>query len=116
MKSKPVIYVGGPFRGKNHWDIAQNIRRAEALGLEVWRLGAVALVPHLNTAHFQNALPDDVWLKGDLELLRRCDGIIVTPDWRGSAGTRAEVDFAAGLSMPVFHEIEELAGWLRSEP
>ena len=109
-----VVYVAGPFRGPNSWDIEQNIRRAEALSLEVWRAGAAALCPHTNTRFFQGAAEDSVWLDGDLELLRRCDAILMTPDWQRSSGARAEHDFAAKLEMPIFYDIDALGAWLRS--
>lgn len=107
-----VIYVAGPYRGPNAWAIEQNIRSAEELALEVWRLGAVALSPHLNTAHFQGVLSDETWLKGDLELLSRCDAMILTTGWRDSAGTLAEVQHAVAADKPVFQTLDELAAWL----
>lgn len=112
MRDMLVVYVAGPFRGASHWAIAENIRNAERLALEVWRLGAAALCPHANTAHFQDAAPDNVWLDGDLALLSRCDALVTTPDWQRSTGARAEVDFAATRGIPVFHEISELAAWI----
>src|SRR5690349_6591380 len=111
-----VIYVAGPFRGKSHWEIAENIRAAERLALEVWKLGAAALCPHLNTAHFQNAAPDEVWLEGDLELLSRCDAVLVTNDWERSAGARAEVDYALSKGIPVFTGIHQVAKYLGLPP
>lgn len=113
MTVSKVIYVAGPFRGPDHFAIAENIRRAERLALAVWRLGAAALCPHANTAHFQDAAPDDVWLSGDLELLRRCDAMIVTDDWTRSSGARAEVDYAKERGIPVFYSIDALADWLK---
>lgn len=107
-----VIYVAGPFRGPHHWAIAENIRRAEALALEVWRLGAAAICPHANTAHFQDAAPDALWLEGDLEMLRRCDGIIMTPDWNRSAGATAEHEEATRRHIPIFYAVDALERWL----
>lgn len=107
-----VIYVAGPYRGPDAWAIESNIRRAEALALEVWRLGAVALCPHCNTRFFQGAAPDAVWLEGDLELLRRCDAVILTPDWEDSRGARVERELAARLGLPIFDTLEPLAEWL----
>jgi hypothetical protein len=107
-----LIYVAGPFRGPSAWDIECNIRRAETLALEVWRLGAAAICPHANTRFFQNAAPDEVWLKGDLEMLRRCDAVILTPDWIRSSGVRAEVEEANRLCLPVFHTLSQLSYWL----
>jgi nucleoside 2-deoxyribosyltransferase len=114
QKISKVIYVAGPFRGPNHFVIAENIRNAERLALEVWKLGAAALCPHANTAHFQDAAPDWVWLDGDLEMLRRCDGILVTPDWQRSAGAREEVAYATQRGIPVFLTLEDLAFWLNA--
>jgi hypothetical protein len=107
-----VVYVAGPFRGNSAWDIEQNIRRAETLALEVWRLGAACLCPHSNTRFFHNAAPDEVWLKGDLELLRRCDAMVLTEDWERSSGARAEALFAQENNIPVFLTLNALKIWL----
>jgi len=107
-----VVYIAGPFRGPTPWDIENNIRRAETLALEVWRLPAAALCPHCNTRFFQNAAPDNVWLDGDLEMLRRCDAVMLTPDWEKSGGARAEVEEAHRLGIPVFESLALLRRWL----
>jgi len=116
-----VVYIAGPFRATNPdgtqdaWALQNNIMRAMSLALEVWRTGAVALCPHGNTFCFQNAAntPDDVWLNGDLELLRRSDAVLFTPDWQRSSGARAERDFAAGLGLPLFYDVDALRAWLK---
>jgi hypothetical protein len=107
-----VVYVAGPFRGANAWEIEENIRRAERLALQVWRSGAAALCPHTNTRFFQGAADDAVWLAGDLELLARCDAMILTPNWRASSGARAEHAFATKRGMPIFQDIPDLQKWL----
>lgn len=101
MKLK-LVYVAGPFRAPDQWQQFQNIRRAETLAFEVWKLGAVAICPHLNTAHFQDALPDKVWLDGDLEIVRRCDAVIMVEGWENSKGARKEKELAHKLDLPVF--------------
>ncbi len=114
-----VVYVAGPFRGPNSWEMEQNIRRAETLALEVWRLGAACICPHTNTRFFQGAAPDKVWLDGDLEIVTRCDAVLMTPDWSRSLGATAEKDYAEARRIPVFTELESLAKWLtffRSRP
>lgn len=118
-KRLKVIYIVGPFRGPNAWEIEQNIRRAEAVALEVWRLGAVALCPHCNTRFFQGAAPDEIWLAGDLELMRRCDAVLLVPGWMASKGSCAEVADAKARGQPVLGEIENgltmLRAWLERE-
>ena len=107
-----VVYVAGPFRGKDHYEIHKNICAAETLALEVWKTENAALCPHLNTAHFQDTLPDHIWLDGDLEMLLRCDALILTPDWERSKGAQAERQFAIEHNIPVFTNILDLQVWL----
>lgn len=107
-----VVYIAGPYRGRDAWEIEQNIRRAEALSLEVWRAGAAALCPHTNTRFFQGAADDSVWLEGDLELLSRCDAVLMTPDWERSTGARAERDHAEREGIAVFYTLPEVVAWM----
>jgi nucleoside 2-deoxyribosyltransferase len=107
-----AVYVAGPFRGPNSWEIEENIRRAERLALEVWRMGAAALCPHTNTRFFQGAADDSVWLDGDLELLARCDAVVMTDDWERSTGAKAEERFAVERGIPVFYNLLALREWL----
>lgn len=109
-----IIYIAGRFRGPSHWAIHENIRAAERVAFDVWKLGAAALCPHLNTIHFQDALPDHVWLDGDLALLSRCDALVTVDNWHDSAGAREEVRYAAVRGIPTFHSIAALAEWLRA--
>lgn len=98
-----VIYVCGPFRGANSWEMECNIRRAETLALQVWQAGAACICPHANTRFYQNAAPDSIWLDGDLEILRRCDAVVATSNWEQSQGARVEVAMAHNtLDIPVF--------------
>jgi hypothetical protein len=108
------VYIAGPFRGPSAWDIEENIRRAERLALEVWRMGAAALCPHTNTRFFQGAADDAVWLAGDLELLARCDAVLMTHDWERSTGAKAEEAHAKALGLPVFYGAGYLRDWLEA--
>lgn len=107
-----VVYVAGPFRGPNSWEIEQNIRRAESLSLEVWRAGAAAICPHTNTRFFQGAAEDSIWLDGDLEFVARSDALLMTPDWARSQGATAEKAYADSHQIPVFLTLEDLKAWL----
>jgi hypothetical protein len=107
-----LVYIAGPYRAPKEWEVLQNIRRAEELALEVWRAGASCICPHKNTAFFGGAADDSVWLKGDLEMVRRCDAILCTEGYENSAGTRGEVALARDLGIPVFEAFSELKQWL----
>jgi len=110
-----VVYIAGPFRADNAWEIEQNVRRAEELSLEVWRLGFVALCPHTNTRFFQGAADDDVWLRGYLELVVRSDAVLVVQGWENSSGAQAEAKLAAVHNIPIFYTTEELVDWFRGK-
>lgn len=106
---KVVIYISGPYRGPSTWAIENNIRRAEALALEVWKApGFYAICPHSNTRFFQDTLPDTVWLDGSLEIMKRCDAVLLTKDWIVSAGARTERLVALDSGIPVFENLGEL--------
>lgn len=109
------LHIAGPFRGKNNWEQEQNIRRAETLALGVWLLGAACVCPHTNTRFYQGAAPDHVWLDGDLEILKRCDAILMTKDWPRSQGATAELAFAREHGLEVFESLGGLEQWLLKE-
>lgn len=110
-----VIYLAGPYRSATEYGVHQNIQAAEKLSLEVWRLGAVCICPVKNTAYFGGALPDSVWLDGALELVKRSDALLLTPEWKESEGACCEKALAESKGIPVFESIQELATWLESQ-
>lgn len=110
-----IIYVAGAYRSPTHWGIVLNVRAAEAVALQVWQTGCVAYCPHLNTANFQGALPDEVWAAGHMAMLERCDAVILVPGHEHSAGTHAEIVRALDLGKLVFTSIYGLKEWLARE-
>lgn len=115
MSTRVVCYVAGPFRAPNGWALAQNIRRAEAMAYEVAKLGAVPLCPHTMFATFDRTLSDEFWLDGTLELLRRCDVVLLCEGWEASSGTRGEIDEARRQGMPVYSSFDEFRAALNGK-
>lgn len=103
-KKIPVIYVAGPIRDETAWGREQNIRRAEGLALEVWQAGGAGVCMHSMTRYYcEKDASYETWMAGDMEILSRCDAVLLTPDWEKSPGARAEVEFARCLGIPVLH-------------
>lgn len=100
--NKPVLYVCGPYRAATPWKILENIRAAQQVALDLWKLGAVVICPHANTALFDGEAEDRIWLEGDLELLRRSDAIVCFGKWQLSQGALAEREFAILHQIPYF--------------
>lgn len=103
-----VIYIAGPYRASTERGIIENIRKAEAVAIKVWQAGHVALCPHMNTRLFGGLCPDEVWLKGDLELLRRCDGMVLVSGWECSQGVLAEIRLAEKIGISVYNCVEKI--------
>lgn len=104
--SRPIVYIAGPYRGPHAWAIELNIRGAEEIGFRVAQIGAVPLIPHTMYRHFQNALPDAFWLAAGIDLLRKCDAIVMGYAWRDSSGSRAEHAEALRLGLPIFEHLD----------
>jgi len=108
-----LVFIASPFRAPTEWGRAENVRLAERLALEVWKAGAVAVCPQANSALFQDECPDEVFLEGYLELLRRCDAVLFASESRMSAGVHVEVEEARRIGLPVFSCIEQVAHWAK---
>lgn len=101
-----VVYVAGPYRASNIIKQIYNIRRARKYSRILWRHGVVALCPHSNSAFFDDI--DDIILPGCIELMLRCDAVLVIPKSDKSSGVAAEVEAAKFHGMPVYTGIEKL--------
>lgn len=96
-----IVYISGKYSG----DVPENIAVARKVAIEVWEKGMVALCPHLNTAHFEadcSASYDD-YLIGDIQLLARCDAILMLPNWQESNGACKEYEYARNNAIPVYY-------------
>lgn len=50
----------------------------------------------------EGAATDEQFLAGTLELMRRCDAVILVPGWSTSEGTKAEIAEAMRIGLPMF--------------
>ena len=106
----PIVYIAGPYRASSRWDEEQNVCRAEVTAHDVALAGAMPVCPHANTRpYFSDAQPARFWLEGTLEILRRCDAVVMLPTWEQSEGARAERMEAALLGLPVFDHLDTTA-------
>lgn len=99
-----VAYIIGPYRDKNIYKMVQNIRKAEKVALKYWEKGYAVICPHKNTALFDGFLEDEVWLKGDRELIKRSDVVVVMKKWMESKGSIIELSLAKRLNKKVIYE------------
>jgi len=107
-----VIYIAGKFSAPDQWQRARNIRAAENMAFGVACMGAMPLNPLANTGNFFGTLTEEFWYEGTLELLKRCDAMILVPGWEDSKGVREEIRYAHGANLPIFNRVDELKTWL----
>lgn len=108
-----LVYIAGPYRAKTEAEVCENIAAARSAAIRIWRTGAVAVCPHLNTAFMGGVIPDNEFLRGDLELMARCDAVFAMPGHESSKGAANEVRVAKEQEMPVFTEFGRLSSWIR---
>lgn len=107
-----VLYVIGPYRAATVREVVENIRRAEAVALKYWQLGYVVICPHTNSALFDGAISDEVILRGDIEIMKRCDGVVILPGWQSSAGSIGEIKVAVERRLRIIFEDDAyMADW-----
>ncbi|MBL4833618.1 MAG: DUF4406 domain-containing protein [Pseudomonas sp.] len=110
-KPMPVVYVAGPYRASNRAGVELNIQSARLTGLHCCLKGWSPLIPHANTGGLDEiapAIPDQFWLDATLELMRRCDAVVLCPGYSLSNGTAAEVIDAQRLGMRVYWSVDEM--------
>lgn len=107
-----LIYVAGKYSGKTYSEIDDNIKKAEAVSIKLFRKGWAVLTPHKNTAHYEiyedENLTYETWLNADLEMLKRCDAIFMMPGWDDSAGAQQEYQFALDNDMQIFYLLDDV--------
>jgi len=62
------------------------------------------ICPHLNTFWPITAcgVPQDEYVRRDLIIVERCDGVVMMPDWEDSEGAVTEYLFARLHNIPVW--------------
>lgn len=102
----PLLYIAGPYRSITRAGVDANIATARRVGALAAAKGWAPLVPHTNTAHMDELvdLGDQFWLDATMEMMRRCDAVLLCPGWTLSSGTKDEVAEATRLGLPIFFE------------
>ncbi len=95
-----LIYVSGKYSG----DVQANIADAVAVSVKLWEMGHAVICPHANTAHFEEFCKAtyDQYIAGDLNMIARCDALVMVEGWEDSKGAVIEKNYADSLHIPVY--------------
>lgn len=107
-----VVYIAGPYKAENQWEIEKNIRAAEEMHLKLIDLGVAVICPHTMSRHFFGTYDETTWMAVCRALVRRSDALILLPGWRDSSGTAEEINEADDYGKMMFSEFSELKRWV----
>lgn len=99
-----LLFISGKYRGKSIFEVYENIQIARRYAIKYWQKGYAVICPHTNSALFDGSCDDDVWLKGDLYILKRCDVIVMLPGWKESQGAVEEHKLAQQIGLQIIYE------------
>lgn len=97
-----LIYVSGKYSG----DVASNIGAARSVACKLWEMGHSVICPHTNTANFETFCKADYddYIKGDLDMIARCDAMVMVDGWMTSKGAVIENEYAKRLGISIYFE------------
>ena len=103
-----LIYVSGPYSGEDSKAIKENIKQAANMAGALWSMGHAVICPHTNTGEpylsKKNCSADcDMYIEGDLNMISRCDALVMTKKWETSKGAKIEWDYANSLGIPIYY-------------
>ena len=72
-----LVYIAGAYTAPTPYEVELNIDRAKQIAMHVWKLKAAAVCPHTNSAHFEGCADYKGFSEGTMEMMRRCDAVIL---------------------------------------
>jgi len=101
MRSEQILFLSGPYSR----DPVACTNIAIVIQSKLLAAGWSVFCPHANShfADVQHKLPPDFYYNMDLQFLRRCDAIVMLPDWIASKGATLERDLALERGLPIYY-------------
>lgn len=115
FRSKPqrkpkLVYIAGPYRADTVEAVKLNIESAKKTALLVLEKGYYPVTPHLNSALFELLanVDDQFYLDHTLELMERCNAVVMSQGWQESQGATAEYERAKEIKQTVYESYADL--------
>lgn len=102
-----LLYIAGPYRGETINEIYNNISEARRRMEWAWLHGWTPLCPHTNSAFTDGLVPDAIILAGYIEIVTRCDAILLGEwgrGWKASSGSVDEFIAAEQCRLEIIHD------------
>jgi hypothetical protein len=115
--SYPLIYVAGPYSDwRGPWFVKQKVRGAEWVAVKLMQAGFAVICPHTMTHNWDGTVDYQGFIDRDLEIVKRCDAVMLLPGWRTSNGAQAEKAQADFHGIPVFESMDLLCDAFPNRP
>lgn len=109
-----IVYLAGKYTGKDEAETATNIALAESVAVQLWDHGYTVISPHLNMRGFETKCKTakyENFMAGCLEMMLRCETLILLPGWESSKGARLEEAVARNQGISIVWWSELLEKW-----
>ncbi len=119
MSNPLMVFICAPYRAPDYLGTSRNIEQVKQKAIEIAACNIYPFSPHLNTAHFDHAVPlqfpdcyytEDLYLGGCLRILKDCDALFLLGETI-TEGMRGELEFANAHGIPVLTSIKEIQEW-----
>lgn len=104
-----MIYISHPYSGQEVKNRSQAVKIAAGLFKKtpyVLFINPLDVMRHLKTAKASY----EVVMEKCKALLEKCDGIIMTGEWKASNGCMEEYNYAKSLRIPIWESFDEFRG------
>jgi len=126
MKKIETVYVAGIITPRGTYsknlaiDHLINQRKMIRAGLDVFFAGFDPFIPVFDHGFWfvmsnGETITESMIKRYSKNWLKRCDAVVLTPKWRKSPGTLAEIELAKKLGIPVFDTLDDLEDFVEKE-
>ena len=103
MSRKIVVYISGKYTAKTQAEELTNIKLAAEVAEKYWHKGYTVICPHTNTM-FVKDVDYEGFMAGDIEILSRCDIIVMMKSWYESKGAIREYNYAVKHNIQIIFD------------
>ncbi len=100
-----IVYIAGKYRALDTIGVVHNIQVARHYAEKYWNMGYAVICPHANSGWMEANVPEQILMEGDLDIIKRCDIIVMIPGWEDSVGAINEHATALQYGVKVIYEV-----------
>ena len=116
IKRMKLIYISGPISASARYIEYDNCLHARQWAQMVMEIGAAVHCPHLvYLCGLIDILEWEDFLAMDIEIIRRCDAVLMIGPWQGSKGCVEEYNAAQKFGIPIFTTLSQVRDFVEGD-